>query len=434
MLQSRKTAIILSGLLFSGLWLFFTQRVQNNQSVSHRKSVDLMMSLAEENLRKYFDTPLEVSESKVLPPFHFLLSLDYETLEPKFFATSSSVDFKLSALSIKTAYKSSGDQSKLFVYTSKTKDDMPFLVRVSLINDTLRLEGLPLRKIQNALDYAFSDQNWSLTDEKNHILISSDKTKERMRTKDLEANYISKPLLINGFKANLYVKKDSGFSVAVANAFGLLGIGLITFSLLGLGRSGDDALADLGFTEDFNDFEDSLPFDEDDEDEVQMVRLEHESEPAFKNSGLDGEQGSYSNEDTSLLSTTANVSTKTNGLDYSDFLMENPILGEKPTGKNSTVGFGEKSKVKIEGLKEDVSFVEEPEDSMTAQTELAAAPVQEKLEESLNSDSNKVSENEEDDEWLKLAEELTESLEEFAQNYDEPLSPVDQSAQTEIKG
>ena len=404
--KGKKLTIIFSGVLFCSLWLFFTQGVQENQLVSHGKSVDLMMNLAEENLRKYFETPLQMSESDVLPPFSFLLSLDLESLEPKFFAIDQNMGLKLSALSIKSAYKSLGDKSNLFVYTSKKQKDMPYLVRVSMTSGILKLEGLPLRNIQNTLDYAFFDQDWLLTDYENRVLVGSNESRQRLGLKDLESNYILNSVVVGDFNVNLYVKKDTGYGVALANVFGLLGIGLVTFSLLGFVGKGGEGIINPSLSVDKSEINEQMLFDDSEEEEIQMVRLEK--------SGLSSNLGNKEVfvESKSLVKEgkASNSSASADGeLDYSDFLMENPILGDKTPFKNRPAVLEDKPLVENEDIGKSVFSIEREETTALQKTE--------EEEEGVASEDD-ISVRGEDD-WLQLAEKLTESLEEFAQNYDD---------------
>ena len=422
MLKGRKIAIILSGVLFCGLWLFFTQRIQDNQLSSHEKSVSLMMSLAEENMKKFFQMPLVVKQANVSAPFSFLLSLDYETLEPKFFAKNKTLKSELSALSIKSAYKSSGKKNDFFIYESKKIKHMPFIVRVSMNNDVLRLEGMPLRNIQNALGYAFTDQNWIFTNHENLVLTGSVESKKRLRDDELSTDYIKRSIAANGFKANIYVKKDAGYSVALANIFGLLGIGLITFALMGFTGGGYD-VDEFDYSSLIDDLEDSestegaLPFDENIEEDVQMVRLE--ANEAIEKLAKATPVESEINHSQKQIGQEGQKPVSSNELDYSDFLMENPILGEAMSLKSRPVIIENKPPA-IKSLQTDngVSFVENKESKSSPE----AQNTQNTTEQSPAVQSVEALETSNEDEWLRLAEELTESLEEFAQNYDDTPS------------
>ena len=489
MLRGREIVIIFFGILFCGLWLFFTQRVQQNQLASHERSIDLMMGSAEENLRKYFQMPLEVKGEDVSPPFSFLLSLNHETLEPKIFITNKELKSKLSAFSIKSAYKASGKKNNLFVYKSKrNNEDRTYLVRVIMTGNALRLEGMSLRNIQNALGYVFKDENWLFTDFENHILVGSGElNQKRLRAKELRSDYIAKPMVVENFRMKLYVKKNVSYSVTLANILGLFGIALMTFSLLNFrGESEDESLgASRGAYKNESEtnpmsFEDGF---EEEEEEMQVVRLENNTilnQQSIKANNKKPHTSASNPTPASNLASASSASASSSGsasssssegrvnhlsreLDYGDFLMENPILGESPgelLGKSS----GEKAFIekRPEFLEE---FLEEKESLLNSKKtgkiisgktisgktissiekklieKNEITPSVESIEDSIgenktsskhsssthssNTHSNKYSSKQEsvaisdEDEWLKLAEELTENLEEFAQNYKE---------------
>ena len=488
MLRGREIVIIFFGILFCGLWLFFTQRVQQNQLASHERSIDLMMGSAEENLRKYFQMPLEVKGEDVSPPFSFLLSLNHETLEPKIFITNKELKSKLSAFSIKSAYKASGKKNNLFVYKSKrNNEDRTYLVRVIMTGNALRLEGMSLRNIQNALGYVFKDENWLFTDFENHILVGSGElNQKRLRAKELRSDYIAKPMVVENFRMKLYVKKNVSYSVTLANILGLFGIALMTFSLLNFrGESEDESLgASRGAYKNESEtnpmsFEDGFE-DGFEEEEMQVVRLENNTilnqqsiktnnkkpHTSASNSTPASNPASASSASASASSSGSGSSSSSEGrvnhlsreLDYGDFLMENPILGESP---GELLGKSSGEKVFIEKRPEFLEeFLEKKESLLNSKKtgktisgktissiekklieKNEITPSVESIEDSIgenktsskhsssthssNTHSNKYSSKQEsvaisdEDEWLKLAEELTENLEEFAQNYKE---------------
>ena len=433
MLKGKKTAVIFTGVLFCGLWLFFTQRVQQNQMASYEKSVDLMLSLADENLRNYFETTLETKESIVLSPFSFLLTLDADTLEPKTFMTSKDAKESLSALSIKSSYKASGSKNDLFIYTDNKMSNFPYLVRVAMVEDAVHLEGMPARNIQNALEYAMSDQNWVLTDDKNHTIVSSTDSRERLSSKELSVSYISRPIVVGSYRATLYIKKFEGYSVSIANIFGIFGIGLITLSLIGFMREGgDDAEVEA-----YNEFTDHLeadnfPFDEDDEDDVQMVRLESEIEPFAK------EVEAIINTQSASKAEESSVKNESGELDYSEFLMENPILGEKASVESRLSFVEDKPKSRVPATERKIDFIED-DDSDEDEVQIPPLPGEKKFEVKAAKPSPEHGvkqdlEIDNEDYWLKLAEELTESLEDFTVSRDDEKVTQSIETPTELKG
>jgi len=432
MYNSKKIAVIFSGLLFCGLWLFFTNMVQKKQLEANKKSVDLMMSLAEDNLTKFFKAPLKLEEAQVLSPFTFLLTLDSKSLEPKFFAKNKTFKENLNALSIKSAFKSLNKKSNIFVYESKDNKEASFLVRVFRGGEITRIEGMPLRNIENAMTYAFSDREWFITDNSGRKLLGSSKSEKRLSTSQVAESYNEKTVFFDEYKANIHVVKAKGFSVAIANLFGLFGISLITFSLVSLVSSPLRSENKENFLSTKEGKADLL-FDEEFEEDVQMVQLKSDS---LRNSNKDSvsieEAKPIEEQNAKASANIENSGSVSNELDYSEFLMENPILGESskaavtpsiqtrpkivedsetPPALKGQVVDSKMDFIEDDKLAENMpsDYDDQVNDNINASSEYASV-------ESLEASS--------EDEWLKLAEELTDSLEEFAQNYDDKI--VDQ--------
>jgi|GEM_PF-3861579 len=275
MFKGRKFLITLLAVFFCGLWVFFVQKLQNKQNLIQRESAELMLGRASESVARYFKSPLKLKDSKVMSPYSFVLKLESETQEPKFFAQNEKIQQDLSPAAIKMFYRSLGAKNKLFVFKDKNNTNQSFMVRVKDQNGFLSLEGMPLSHFQNTLGQAFDKKKWILTDSKNHVLVGNHLTNKRFNVKDLETSYLFEGIKTKGFVAKVYVKKEALFNATLAHIFGLSGIFLIGLSLIGFSSAAEQRRVRRADLDDVVKEEKLNIFDEiDDEEDIQMISLQ----------------------------------------------------------------------------------------------------------------------------------------------------------------
>jgi hypothetical protein len=382
--MTKKLIIFLSGMfILCAAWMGVTSSVETAQKEARQESSPIKFNLLQSRWSRLSQfQPL--GEEGVSSPAVFYFSFEGLDLNLESSDVSDGMRSDL-YLDVKKAYLDSGRDSTFFALDMSSEGEGEYLVRVQKSVDKTAFVGFPQDMVLNFMSRGLSNE-WYLLDGKNRVLSSS------------EFSYVGRSLTLgkiyelHSFEVDertykIAMLKPKTGSLAMTNFVGCVGIALVMLALF-LYTGGDrqraveahETRSSSLHTEEVvsgggqpekvkkhQEQEDEL-FDDVDDD-VRMVDLSQKREtPAFRQ-----------------------PTSKENSLDYSDFLMDNPVLGgdsadrghveEKPTASSNTV----KSKTpKDQDF--DLSQASQPDD------------------------------------WVKLAEELSESIDEFTRNLEKEKS------------
>ena len=435
MFNWKKTGILFAGLFLSVFWVWFSNSVQKEQNYSKLESVKLRAEVAKNSLQKLFNFSA-LKNSKVKKPFLFSLKLDAKTLAPKNFKVRKKEHLNLSALRIKTSFKESGMKQAFFLHGYSQKKSESFIVRVRTVNNDIYLDGLPLDYMANSLSYTFPNQSWYLLNSGNKVLISSNESKVGETFLGKSESTIKETFNFGVEPSILVVELQNPYSNALITFAGVAGVLLMTLSIFfmsgwgfdfglrkakpkTLGSSEDLGISGLTFEEEMTREIEGLT---DDVEHMEMTPVEN-VKPAPRSTLKTPYENVVENEKTfetrknslnSSVSSTAKNPTKvpaksnTEDLDYSDFLMENPVLGGADFLEDSDDG-------------EEKAFA----DNSSQHTDNGndAALESSPKGKSVSFDDSEVEEKQAED-WLKLAEDLTANLDEFAKTFEKEKSPL----------
>lgn len=436
MFDWKKTGILIAGVFLSVFWVWFSNSVQKEQNLSKLESIQLRAEVAKNDLEKLFNYRA-LKNSKVNKPFLFSLKLDSQTLAPKNFKVRKKDHLNLSALRIKTSFKESGMKQAFFLHSYNHKKEESFIVRVRSNNGDLYLDGLPIDYMTNSLSYTFPTQSWYLLNASNKVLLSSNKTMVGQTFFAENDNSVRQSFAFSSQPSTLVVELQRPYSNALVTFSGVAGILIMTLSLLFMSgwafnfspRKNQAKTAspreDLGIS--------GLTFEEemtreiegltDDIEHMEMTPVEKVKPAAVSPStsastfGKKVSSPKPATEDVSsnenAESNKSSVSTKTEDLDYSDFLMENPVLG----GADFIESSDENQEESVEEYQKLSESQSEDSDS-------------EKSVKNTSFDDSEVEEKQAED-WLKLAEDLTANLDEFAKTFEKEKSPLNPHRKTE---
>lgn len=462
MFNLKNVGILIAGSVLAMSWFWFSSSVQEEQSLAKTESVELRAEVAKNNLQKIFDFKA-LKNSKVRKPFLFSLKLDARTLAPKNFKVRKKEHLNLSALRIKTSFKESGRKQAFFLHGYGQGKKEPFFVRVKAVNEDLILDALPMDYVENALDYSFPNQSWHLLNNANKVIASSNESMMGQRFTTQSQRSVKKVFEFGPQRANLLVEVEPPYNHSMITWVGLIGIALMTLSLFFMSgrvfgsdtvktyRKPNTSNEDLGisgltFEEEMTKEIESLT---DSVEQMEMTPVEkvkpvtgfavlNKTEPSQNYHKIDQkklvESSKQANKFSKMTNDASNVNDADN-LDYNDFLMENPILGGADFLENNQ---SDQNNLRDQNNLSEPKHPKDPNEqndqkkmgnsqrveNVNGQTfKETDAGVADRDSSSISFDESEVEEKQAED-WLKLAEDLTSNLDEFAKTFEKEKSPL----------
>ena len=431
MFNWKSSGILVTGLFLSVFWVWFSNSVQKEQDFSKLETIELKTEVLKNNLQKLYNFQA-LKNSKVKAPFLFSLKLDSKTLAPKNFKVRKKEHLNLSALKIKASFKESGMKQAFFLYSDYQKKSAPFITRVKLIKDSIYLDGLSLDYVTNSLGYVFPNQSWSLLGKSDKVLMASDESQVGQTVSTKSGNSIKKIFQFSGGALALVVDVPRPYSNALISFMGVAGIILMMISMFFISGSAfnfdlaklkaksmeskesmyaseNSSKTVLTFEEEMNREIENLA---DDIEHMEMTPIGEVSPVKSKESSL--EEMTKNSEASQFKK--APLIAKVEDLDYSDFLMENPVLGA--TDFIETPKTTEQYDVGRDSFKKPFSSQETKVDASTpvVNSDQNGSP-----DKDLTFEDSEVEENQAET-WLKLAEDLTANLDEFAKKFEREKS------------
>ncbi|MGH1469046.1 MAG: hypothetical protein ACRBBP_09235 [Bdellovibrionales bacterium] len=354
--MAKKVVIFILGMfLLSTAWMGVISSVKKQQEVAQKENMPVKFNLVQSRWERLSNFHAKGPKGLKKPAeFLFKFSgMDLNLVESKY-EESLGDDFYLE---VKKAYLDAGKTTVFFTLNSSSRGQ--YLVRAIKNETEVEAVGFELDSVLNYLRQGLEQNEWFLVDSKNRVVAS-----------DVKA-YVGEPhnggdsfeeykFAVLGKGYTFSVLKPKGVNLALANFMGVLGIFLILSAVYvytengGASEMTDSEEAPLSVTPD-------------------MVAAKSKPEAVFTENEMV--------EDVRMVDLTNTRKEGEASLDYTDFLIDNPILGGAPK------------------VAEQQEVVVAKEDKVQVQAQ----------------EIERVS----SDDWVKLAEELSANIDRFTQNLEE---------------
>ncbi len=357
--MAKKVMIFVLGMFFlSAAWMSVISSVKKHQDIAQKENLPVKFNLMQSRWERLSSFSAKGPEG-LKKPAEFLYKfsgLDLDLVESKYDA-SLGEDFYLE---VKKAYLDAGRKTVFFTLNSSTKGQ--YLIRAVKTKSDVEAVGFELDSVLNYLRQGLEQNEWFLVNSKKRVMASDVKAYvgEAHKGGELFEEY---SFTAAGKDYTFSILKPKGVNLALANAMGVLGIFLILSAVYVYtenkgGREVDHA-----------------------EEKYASAVADIVEEETVAN--VDKQEGVFSGdaipEDVRMVDLTNTRKESGANLDYTDFLIDNPILGEAP---------------KVMETAEAVEVKEE----------------QPKIQEVERVSS---------DDWVKLAEELSANIDKFTQTLEE---------------
>ncbi len=314
-------------------------------------------------------------------------ALEGETLKKpaKFMFTFTGLDMDLTKklqtedyssdlhLDVKSVIMDGGNKSSFYTFESTMGDQ--FLLRAIRIGEELTVTGFDLDSSLNFFGQGLEESDWFVVDAKKRVLASSEKAYVG-KTKTAGKNYQAFSFVIAGKDYEYFMPKETEVSLGTANFMGVLGIVLVMLGLYHYTEGRQNGEGEVFSTK----------------ASLKEVHTPEVPERAL-NLGMESEIiDDELSEDIRMVDLSA---SKSKNLDYTDFLIENPILAKGAPQAQKDI-------------------VEKSETPSRASAKIQAKEIEEV--ESVTSD-----------EWVKLAEELSANIDKFTESAKKAKKDSDQS-------
>ncbi len=348
----KKIVIFMFGMFFlSTAWVGVTSFVKKQYEIVQNENLPVKFNLMQSRWERLSSFNVNLSK-ELKKPAEFLLrfsGLDLNLVESKL-SEGLDGDFYLA---VKRAYLDVGRKSSFFTLNLKEKGR--YLVRVINIDADVEIVGFELDSVLNYLRQGLEQNEWFLVDGKKRVMASDEKAYVG-KSHNMGDLYEKYPFTVLGEIYTFAVLRPKSVSFAFINFMGILGIFLILIALYFYTGRGNGKQALVSRNEDFLKAIETEPLKHNafNESKDERVFLDND---VFK--------------DVRMVDLTSKKDQSE--LDYTEFLTDNPILGQ--ASKEETI--------------------------------LKAATVVTKAEKAENASF---------DEWVKLAEELSENIDKFTQD------------------
>lgn len=360
LMKAKKLFIFISGMvLLSAAWVGVTSSVKSSQDTAQRESFPAKSNLVQSRWERMANfTALKSRELD--KPAQFMFTFNGSDLDLLDSRTSVQLDSDF-YLEIRKTYLDAG--RKTLFYTIDMGDEGAFLVRSIEAGEEIEIVGFALDSVLNYLGHGLERTDWFLIDAKQRVMASNEKgyvgspykigkSFETFQFKVLNENYTFATL------------KPLGINLALVNFMGIFGIFMILLAVyIYTGGEGKVAIVEERKRDPI-----SNPG-------VTAVTKQSSSDSIFEDGGMP--------EEVRMVDLTSpNTVQEGANLDYADFLIENPVLGEGP----GPVIVSAKS------------------------NDLLAEVVAKKTEEVLSVTA---------DDWVKLAEDLSANIDKFTKTLED---------------
>lgn len=372
--MAKKLIILTLGtVLLSSAWMGIVSAVKSSQDLAYKESLPLKFSVVQSKWARLLNFD-PVQSGKVMKPASFIFTLSALDLELLDFQSPSGM-IRTDLSDFKTAYLDAGKKSPFF---SINAQDGQHLVRAVREGEKIKLIGYSLDAVLNFLGTRLEDNEWFLMDSKNRILAAH------------QGAYVGRPYNFDGstqkfkFEQNKHkfifaIQKPKGASLAMVNFLGVLGIVLIAAALFLYKDESDGSVAAVAVApvKATGPFVDNLGLDKN----VGIQEKDFSTDRDLNKELVTGV------EDMQMVNLQENSSTaKVNSqnaarLDYTEFLIDNPVLRPSnirpPAAPMASENFSDEPSLEV--------------------------PVQEVQK----------------DDWIKMAEELSANIDKFTKSIED---------------
>lgn len=375
--MAKKITIFISGMVFLSLaWTGTVSSVKRHQDLIQRESLPMMFNLMQSRWEKmaHFNAVNGASLEKPAVFVFKFSGLDLNLIESKM-SEGLEADFYLN---VKKAYLDAG--KKMLFYTLNLESEGRYLVRALRVGGNLETVGFELDAALNYLSQGLEKREWFLVDAKKRVMASDEKAYVGEFHK-LGSSFKKFSFEVLGEPYTFAVLKPKGVNLAFAGFMGVLGIFFI-LSAVYIYTEGDggasqkvavEPYAASFFTGEsiFKRVKSKVGFKVETVTPPEQTRVDPE---------IFEEQMP---EDVRMVDLT-NLKKSKSKLDYTDFLMDNPVLGKGL----SSVAIEEELTSKVEKQSKEMGCVSS-------------------------------------DDWVKLAEDLSANIDKFTQGLEENKSSDD---------
>lgn len=318
--MAKKVVIFILGMFFlSAAWMGVISSVQKHQEVAQKENLPVKFNLIQSRWERLSNFHAKGPEGLKKPAeFLFKFSgLDLDLVESKYDEALGDEFY----LEVKKSYLDAGRKTVFFTLNSGDKGQ--YLIRAVKSKTGVEAVGFELDSVLNYLRQGLEKNEWFLVNSKRRVMAS-----------DVKA-YVGEPhsggdsfeefnFAVSGKNYTFSVLKPKGVNLALANAMGVLGIFLILGAVYvytesdGAGEVSSSKAKYPSVTAD------------------RSIEATFVKAPASETVFTENEMP----EDVRMVDLTNTRKEGGANLDYTDFLIDNPILGETPkaTEKNEVVG------------------------------------------------------------------------------------------------
>lgn len=362
--MARKLFIFLTGAIFlSAAWIGVVSSIETNQKSLKAEGAPIILDLMQSRWQRLAGFKA-IEADKLKKPAKFVYNFSGLDMVLVDSITSKELSPDL-YLDVKTTALDAGKKSSFYTFEASSGEQ--FLVRSLRVGEDLKITGFDLDAALNFFGQGLEDTEWFILDSKKRVLAAGERAYVG-KTKAAGSDYNSFKYTLAGKRYEFLTFKEKDASLGMANFMGVIGI---LFVMTGLffytdGQTGNTQASVQASHELFKDEHAHVPeipeealtlglseeiIEDDIPEDVQMVDLSNTKKP-FEPS-----------------------------LDYTGFLIENPILAKAP--KN---------------IEEKIEVT-------------AAVVIEEEEEEIVHTVPDAVT----SDEWVRLAEELSANIDKFTE-------------------